>query len=388
MSNKKNILLISPFFYPEPISTGKFNTKLAEGLVALGHSVTVLCFHPFYPNWKVKGSTAQLEGVEIIRGGKNLTYTKKTILRRLILEISFAFFVIRKLGKYQKDKDIVIPIFPPSFAFYFMLPFLNKKVRKVGMVHDLQEVYSEGKGGVINSAIRIFIHKIEKKCYQSCTKVLFLSAEMKSEAKRLYGLVEKKLEVQYPFITLGNKVTNELESIFDRDKINIVYSGALGEKQNPSALFDFFSYASQKIDNTVFHFFSEGETLRELARLNKNKSIIFHSLVEIDNLEELYSKSDVQVIPQKENTSKGSLPSKLPNILVSGCKVLLITDANSEIEKFFMSNNLDTVVTSWDRDVLTEKLSLLIHKEIDAERQKLVAKKNFTIDEMILKILR
>lgn len=388
MSNKKNILLISPFFYPEPISTGKFNTKLAEGLVALGHSVTVLCFHPFYPNWKVKGSTAQLEGVEIIRGGKNLTYTKKTILRRLILEISFAFFVIRKLGKYQKDKDIVIPIFPPSFAFYFMLPFLNKKVRKVGMVHDLQEVYSEGKGGVINSAIRIFIHKIEKKCYQSCTKVLFLSAEMKSEAKRLYGLVEKKLEVQYPFITLGNKVTNELESIFDRDKINIVYSGALGEKQNPSALFDFFSYASQKIDNTVFHFFSEGETLRELARLNKNKSIIFHSLVEIDNLEELYSKSDVQVIPQKENTSKGSLPSKLPNILVAGCKVLLITDANSEIEKFFMSNNLDTVVTSWDRDVLTEKLSLLIHKEIDAERQKLVAKKNFTIDEMILKILR
>ncbi len=388
MSNKKNILLISPFFYPEPISTGKFNTKLAEGLVALGHSVTVLCFHPFYPNWKVKGSTAQLEGVEIIRGGKNLTYTKKTILRRLILEISFAFFVIRKLGKYQKGKDIVIPIFPPSFAFYFMLPFLNKKVRKVGMVHDLQEVYSEGKGGVINSAIRIFIHKIEKKCYQSCTKVLFLSAEMKSEAKRLYGLVEKKLEVQYPFITLGNKVTNELESIFDRDKINIVYSGALGEKQNPSALFDFFSYASQKIDNTVFHFFSEGETLRELARLNKNKSIIFHSLVEIDNLEELYSKSDVQVIPQKENTSKGSLPSKLPNILVSGCKVLLITDANSEIEKFFMSNNLDTVVTSWDRDVLTEKLSLLIHKEIDAERQKLVAKKNFTIDEMILKILR
>ena len=388
MSNKKNILLISPFFYPEPISTGKFNTKLAEGLVALGHSVTVLCFHPFYPNWKVKGSTAQLKGVEIIRGGKNLTYTKKTILRRLILEISFAFFVIRKLGKYQKDKDIVIPIFPPSFAFYFMLPFLNKKVRKVGMVHDLQEVYSEGKGGVINSAIRIFIHKIEKKCYQSCTKVLFLSAEMKSEAKRLYGLVEKKLEVQYPFITLRNKVTNELESIFDRDKINIVYSGALGEKQNPSALFDFFSYASQKIDNTVFHFFSEGETLRELARLNKNKSIIFHSLVEIDNLEELYSKSDVQVIPQKENTSKGSLPSKLPNILVSGCKVLLITDANSEIEKFFMSNNLDTVVTSWDRDVLTEKLSLLIHKEIDAERQKLVAKKNFTIDEMILKILR
>ena len=388
MKNKKNILLISPFFYPEPISTGKFNTKFAEGLIAHGHKVTVLCFHPFYPNWKVKSSAAQLKGVEIIRGGKKVSYTKKTILRRLILEVSFAFFVLRKLGKYQKDKDIVIPVFPPSLAFYFILPFLNKNIRKVGMVHDLQEVYSEGKVGIINSIIRIFIHKIEKTCYQSCTKVLFLSAEMKSEAKRLYQLAEKKLEVQYPFITLRNRVTNDLKSTFDLDKINIVYSGALGEKQNPSALFDFFSYASQKIDNTVFHFFSEGETVRELERLNKNKSVIFHTLVEIDHLEELYSKSTVQVIPQKENTSKGSLPSKLPNLLAAGCKVLLITDGDSEIEKFFMSNNLDMVVTSWDRDILTKKLNLLIHKEIDSERQKSVAIKNFTIDEMIFKILR
>ena len=110
--------------------------------------------------------------------------------------------------------------------------------------------------------------------------------------------------------------------------------------------------------------------------------------MEIDHLEELYSKSTVQVIPQKENTSKGSLPSKLPNLLAAGCKVLLITDGDSEIEKFFMSNNLDMVVTSWDRDILTKKLNLLIHKEIDSERQKSVAIKNFTIDEMIFKILR
>lgn len=388
MKNKKNILILSPFFYPEPISTGKFNANFVEGLVAEGHTVTVLCFHPFYPYWKAKKSNAQLKGVKIVRGGKRLVYTNNIIFRRIILEFSFAFFILRNLGEHQKGKDLVIPVFPPSFAFYLILPFLNKKIRKVGMVHDLQEVYSENKSGFLNKLLRFFIHKVEKKCYINCNKLLFLSNEMKNEAKKLYNLAEEKLEVQYPFITIKGKITNDLESHFNTNKINIVYSGALGEKQNPSALFDFFSYASQKIDNTVFHFFSEGETLRELARLNKNKSIIFHSLVEIDNLEELYSKSDVQVIPQKENTSKGSLPSKLPNILVSGCKVLLITDANSEIEKFFMSNNLDTVVTSWDRDVLTEKLSLLIHKEIDAEQQKLVAKKNFTIDEMILKILR
>jgi colanic acid biosynthesis glycosyl transferase WcaI len=388
LNNKKNILIISPFFYPEPISTGKFNTNFVEGLVSKGHKITVLCFHPFYPDWNTKRSNHQLKGVKIIRGGKHIVYTKKTVFRRLILEFSFSFFILRKLRQHQKDKDLVIPIFPPSFAFYFILPFLNKKTKKVGMVHDLQEVYSSSKSGFFNNFIKLFIHKIEKKCYQNCDKLLFLSNEMKNEAKKLYNLANEKLEVQYPFITITEEISNDLESIFDDTKINIVYSGALGEKQNPKQLFNFFSEASKKIENTVFHFFSEGEAIKKLNRLNKNDRILFHSLVNKENLEELYSKSSIQIIPQRENTSKGSLPSKLPNLLASGCKVLVITDAKSEIEAFFINNNLDLVVTNWNNEVLLDRLNFLIQKQIDVQHQKAVAKKKFTMDEMILKIFR
>ena len=388
MTNTKNILLISPFFFPEPISTGKFNTNFVTALTAQGHKVTVLCFHPFYPDWKAKKSNEQLKGIEIIRGGTNVFYTKKTIFRRLILEFSFAFFVLRKLRVHQKGKDIVMPIFPPSFAFYFISPFLNKNIRKVGMVHDLQEVYSEGKSGFLNKFVKFFIHKIEKKCYQSCDKILFLSNEMKKEAKKLYNLEENKLEVQYPFITLKNKITNDLSTIFDSTKINIVYSGALGEKQNPMKLLSFFSEASKKIQNTAFHFFSEGETIKRLKSINKNKNIHFNNLVKKENLEELYNRSDIQIIPQKENTSKGSLPSKLPNLLASGCKVMVITDAESEIENLFFEKDIDLVVNKWDNNLLIEKLQFLIHKEIDTEHQKTIAKKIFTIDKMILKVFR
>ena len=70
MSSKKNILVLSPFFYPEPISTGKFNTDFVKGLINEGHKITILCFHPFYPAWKVNVSKDLLEGVRIIRGGK------------------------------------------------------------------------------------------------------------------------------------------------------------------------------------------------------------------------------------------------------------------------------------------------------------------------------
>jgi colanic acid biosynthesis glycosyl transferase WcaI len=388
VKKNKNILIISPFFYPEPISTGKFNTDFAVALKKDGHNITMLCYHPFYPDWKIKQSQEELNGIKIIRGGKYLAFSKKTIVRRIILELSFAFFILRKIRKHQKNIDIIIPVFPPSFAFYSILPFLNKKIKKVGMVHDLQEVYSIDKRGFINKIVHFFIHKIERKCYQSCNKLVFLSKEMKEQAKELYCLQEIKLEVQYPFITIKDKCTNDLEYLFDKDKKHVVYSGALGEKQNPIQLLSFFSEASKKIDNTMFHFFSEGETIKELKRLNNSKKILFHNLVNKENLEELYKKSTIQIIPQKENTSKGSLPSKMPNLLASGCKVFVITDANSEIENLFIKHNLTLVVTNWDTDILVEKLVFLINKQIDKQHQKAIAKKLFTLDEMILKVLR
>lgn len=388
MTNKKNILILSPFFYPEPISTGKFNTDFAVALKNDGHNVTVLCYHPFYPDWKIQESQEELNGIKIIRGGSNLNFSKKTIVRRFVLEFSFAFFILRKIRKHQKNKDIIIPVFPPSFAFYSILSFLNKKIKKVGMVHDLQEVYSINKSGFINKIIRFFIHKIERKCYQTCNKLVFLSKEMKEQAKELYALQEIKLEVQYPFITIKEKRTNDLEHLFNKDKKHVVYSGALGEKQNPEKLFNFFDQASLNTENIIFHFFSRGDTFNRLKKINANSKIHFHGLVEKEHLEELYHKSDVQIIPQKEDTSKGSLPSKLPNLLASNCKIFLITDDNSELEVFFKKNNLDFVVTSWNIKELINSLQILIDKPVDFKNQKLVAKNFFTIDKMILKLLR
>jgi colanic acid biosynthesis glycosyl transferase WcaI len=62
-------LFLSPFFFPEHISTGKYNTCLAKALVLAGHDVTVVVSHPIYPNWCAEISNAALPKIEIIRGG-------------------------------------------------------------------------------------------------------------------------------------------------------------------------------------------------------------------------------------------------------------------------------------------------------------------------------
>lgn len=63
MSGKK-ILLLSPFFYPELISTGKYNTSLAKALVKHGHSIEVVTSFPLYPTWRPQKCYEVMEGVE------------------------------------------------------------------------------------------------------------------------------------------------------------------------------------------------------------------------------------------------------------------------------------------------------------------------------------
>ena len=390
MSNsKKRILLISPFFSPEPISTGKYNTDLARALRDRNFHVSVLCSHPFYPKWKPQKSDQNIEGMNIIRGGGNIKYPRNILLKRAILEIWFALFVIRKIIKLRNKIDLVIPVFPPSLYFYFIISLLKKNTRKVSIVHDIQEVYAANKVGFGNKVIRFFINKIEGKSLRSCNKVIFLSTEMKETAKLLYNLSEDKLEVQYPFLNLNtNKTSNDLDEILPKDKIHVVYSGALGDKQNPDKVYELYDFASKRMKNTEFHFFSQGFIFDVLKKKNLNDKIRFHDLVPEKNILELYKKSTIQIIPQLKGSSKGSLPSKLPNLLASGCNLLAITDKNSEIEKLFNKYNLNSVVTLWDNEELCKKLQDLVEKgNKENINHTKVADELFKIDYIVNKII-
>lgn len=362
------IVILSPFFFPEPISTGKFNTDLAKALRENNAEVTVICSHPFYPSWKTKNSNETLEGIKIIRGKNPFGYPNNFFIKRALLELWFGFFAVKKFRQLQTETDLIIPVFPPGLAFYFLLPLLKNKTRKVAIVHDLQEVYIENRSHFFHKMIRSVIHKIEKTNFNCCDKLIFLSNEMKETAKSFYGLEEEKLVVQYPFVNIDlSSQTNDLDEILPQGTNHIVYSGALGEKQNPVKLYSFFDFSSKKMPKAEFHFFSEGKLFDQLRKNNSNQRIKFHHLVEDRNILELYGRSTVQIIPQKEGTSKGSLPSKLPNLLVSGCNLMVITDSDSELEMLFKEYNLNNVVTSWDNLDLYKKLKEIIYRDAKAD---------------------
>ena len=138
---------------------------------------------------------------------------------------------------------------------------------------------------------------------------------------------------------------------------------------------------------SCFYFFSQGAIFDSLKEKNRNKKIQFYPLVNKNDIQELYTRSSIQIVPQLPNTSKGSLPSKLPNILASGTKVLVITDKNSELEKLFNENNLQKIITTWDKKIILSSIEKLLEEEIDINKQKEITQKLFNIDSLIGKII-
>lgn len=354
---KNKILILSPFFYPEPISTGKYNTLLAKEFLMESSEIDVLCCHPLYPTWVVEKSNAQLTGINAIRGGAWLKLPKNMLLRRSILETWFLLFVFSKLVFSTKKYSHIVPVFPPSL-FMLLIPFLKKRAKLVGIVHDLQGVYAHRDAGFIKKIIYGAIKWVEKRAFQACDKLIFLSEDMMKVSENEYNLAVEKNTVHYPFVTVDKFENNgDLKHIIVDGQKSIVYAGALGEKQAPYKLAEFMREFIKCNTDYKAYIFSQGPIFDHIK--GKYPTISFNPLVDEEHLPELLMRSTIQVLPQETGTSDGSLPSKLPNLLSSGCKILCITDPESELVRLLNSYSLALVCHSWQLDDLVENAQKL-----------------------------
>jgi colanic acid biosynthesis glycosyl transferase WcaI len=391
---RSSVLFLSPFFHPEVISTGKYNTLLVQALVQRGHEVNVVASHPIYPTWKPHRSSHLLEGVTVHRGGAWVRYAKSIAPRRLTLELWFAWHSICKAWVLRKDVSLVIAVFPPSLFFVLVHLLLPRNVVRIGIVHDLQGLLGLSRPGLLTRLLYRLVHTVEKCAFSWCDKLILLSRSMARTAIQEFGLDSRKVAVCYPFVTLKDEVLGEpkLAHMFPEGFPHVVYSGALGKKQNSIGLLEFFRVAARERPDAQFHFVSDGPAFEELRRLHAARPvdrIHFHNLVAEADLQELYTRSTVQVIPLLDLGSNACLPSKLPNVLATGCAVLAICQKGSELDQLVTETGAGIAVRSWEPEALVDALRGVLRqadRQHRRERQALVGKllnTEFSLDLLI-----
>jgi colanic acid biosynthesis glycosyl transferase WcaI len=372
-----NLLLLSPFFYPEQISTGKYNTALAQALVERGIKVKIIASYPLYPEWKPRLCVAPLAGIEIYRAGDSIRYPRSAYLRRFILELWFSLHATLNAWRFRANTQYAVLIFPPSLFFVFVDLVLPRSVRRIGIVHDLQGIYAAQSIGLAARIVYQAIRFIEKRVFRRCDKLIFLSSAMRKSAIEAYKLLPHQCVVCYPFVALSESVeTHSLCSIFPKNMRHVVYSGALGEKQNPSELVEFMELFAEAYPEVMCHILSGGPIYGRLVNEQAgglHKHVKFHPLVSEELLAELYACSDVQIIPQAPGTGNASLPSKFPNLLMAGVPIFAICDDGSELAVLVRDTNAGLVSPVWNRDKLLKDMKTFLeglHNENRSERIK------------------
>ena len=348
----KKILFLSPFFYPEQISTGKYNSFLVKKLLESDYEVDVVTFHPFYPDWVISKSDKPFSSAKVYRYGESVRFPKSQILRRIILELKYFYYVGKHLFAHKNEYDIVISIFPPV-VFLFVASFFHKETLKVGIVHDVQGIMANTEKSLSRSSAAFLMGLVEKNIYKKCDKLICLSHSMKDEVVKKYAVDKGKCEVFYPFVSLSQrKDDGSLREIFEDGFQHVVYSGALGEKQQPYDLYDFFQKLAVSSSLIKCHIFSRGPIFNELlsrVKVYEKNNVMFHDLVDESNVSALFSCSTVQVIPQSPGTGAGAFPSKLPNLLAHGVPVFAICDQDSELDRVIKKVRSAKAIHTWDR---------------------------------------
>ncbi len=394
--NGHQYVLLSPFFFPEQISTGKYNYFLAKRLIEKGAEVTVFCSHPLYPEWYPRPYSENVPGMKIVRGGDKVRYPRSPVLRRAVLELWYFLFLVRNRKRILKG-DVIVAIYPPGLFLLCKWLFVNKPV--VGIVHDLQATYAKKQGGAIGGLVQWATRFVEKRAFWGCSRLIFLSRAMAARAEKEYGLDARKNEVCYPFVSTDfpRDVGNNLLELFDPRYRHVVYSGALGEKQSPRELLRFFKQILAMDNDVVCHIFSRGgyfEELREQSAGVWERRLMFHDLVDERDLPELYNRSNLQIIPQQSGSSDSSLPSKLPNLLAAGVPVFVVTDEKGELAELLADVPFALVVHSWDDKKIAEQFLGFLRAQCETtheDRQKAIrsfVETTFSIENVLEFLIR
>lgn len=313
------IIVFSQYYEPEPFL---IHDKM-KALVEKGHEVTVITGLPNYPKGKIMGGfnagTTKIDGVNIVRlSVRPRKKGTKNLILNYLSYVTNASVYTKKL-KQDFDAIYVYQLSPVFMAIPAIV--LKKKIKKPILLYCL-DLWPESlvSGGVKkDSLIYKVVRVISKKIYKS---IDLIEISSKSFEKYFKDSLKINGEFSYnPQYAVDDIISNdESDIVFPKDKINITFTGNIGEMQG----LDIAIKAMQHLDNNVLlHIVGDGskkESLEVLTKqLNIEHKVKFHGRKPINQMSTVMKHSDALLVIMKDDeVISYTLPAKVQSYLKSG----------------------------------------------------------------------
>lgn len=335
------VLIITTMYAPDLGPAAPLVTMLSEGLVKLGHQVTVITTVPHYPSGQVPATfrgkllwRSRENGVELIRIGLP-SVNRKNLSQRLIQIVYFQ--LIASFVNIGHQYDVVLSG-TPSIAV--LLPYLRFVVlSRKPAIYSVHDVYPD-----VGVALGIFRHKLmikavailERFCLNHAKLVRILSESFRTGLHKL-GVPDTKMVLIYDWVDIDLIQPLPRENLFSSeygiaDRFTVLYAGNIGLSQG---LENIIATAELLIDHKdiVFVFVGDGagrEFLQSQAMQKQLSNVQFVPFQPRQRLPEVLASADISLVILRQGIGSASLPSKTFSIMASGRPILVSVDEESE----------------------------------------------------------
>ncbi len=349
MRQKKDILFLCQYFYPEYISSATLPYDTAKALVKAGFSVSVMCGYPReYNNYGEVPFNEIHEEIDIKRL-KYIQLKRSNSIGRLINYFSFTFSVAARFLYLRDYKSIIVYSNPPILPF---IAALASKFFGVKMVFVSYDVYPEiaivTNSISESSIISILMKFVNKIVFRYVNKVVALSTEMKDYLlEHRPSLKDQQVEVipnWYEDKNVANKSNSYENDLFKafkpKENFIISYFGNIGICQDLDTILG--AIRELKNDNGIkFIFAGHGNkmaSLKSIVREEKLENVYIFDFLHGQDFQDALNISDCFLVSLIEGVTGLAVPSKTYSYMMAGKPIIAIMGRNSDISKDLIEN--------------------------------------------------
>ena len=322
-----NILIISPVFPPEPVTSALLNYDLALAL-SKEHNVTVIRQRPSRPmgsNYKIIRQEFPFTCVTL----NSYVYPESKLWGRLRESYSFG----KRSAEYiRRHKDEIDIIYNDSWALFGY--FLSAKAcvqYNIQYMTPIQDIYPEGLftkrnyPAIVKKLASYLMLPLDKYNQRHACKVRTISKEMADYLSKTRGVPRNN------YLVVDNWQNDEdfVYTPVTNNKIVFGYVGSINSHSNTELIIKAFMQAN--IQNAELRIFGGGSHKEQCMQLVKEFNIdnVSFSIIERNKVPKAQSDMSVLVLALPKGNGALCLPSKMTSYMLSGRPILASVETSA-----------------------------------------------------------
>ncbi|MDV8077553.1 glycosyltransferase family 4 protein [Rhodococcus sp. IEGM 1370] len=376
-SENGRVYILGLNYEPETAGIGPYTTELANELVKRGQPVSVVTGLPHYPQWKVDQAYKEELGRTPINKPGQPTVTRvshyvpeqPTLLRRLLMESTFAFRALIKLQKWQpKNLDAVILVSPSLISSLLVcIRYIGRRGRPriILWMQDSYAMAARETDQASSLASRIIAY-LEQFLIRHVDVVVVIHENFAEGIRAVLSAGETQVRVVRNWIkakeTRLAAFTPDVRSImgWPQDAVVVMHSGNIGIKQGLENIVEAARISLVSEPNIYFAIIGDGNQRTKIEHLAEGvMNLQVRGPLDSDMFVSAMREADVLLVNEKPGVKGMSLPSKLTSYWAAAKPVICAVEPGGNTQAEANSTGAALVVNAGQPLQLIEAIKLL-----------------------------